>query len=106
MDHSPEQTNVIIVIFLVHIQPGRVEEYRIYERQVEAILSDHGGSLEQSMAPYATAGAIATPDEVQVMSFPDQAALAAYQSDPRMQELRSKRDSAVNSTFMILGRPV
>jgi antibiotic biosynthesis monooxygenase (ABM) superfamily enzyme len=104
---GPEhRTHTVTVVILLYVRPGEEARFRAYEQQADAILAEYGGSVEHVVAPYATAGDIATPDEVQIMTFPDQGALAAYQSDPRMLALRSRRDKAIASTVMIFGRPV
>jgi antibiotic biosynthesis monooxygenase (ABM) superfamily enzyme len=104
---GPEhRTHTVTVVVLLYVRSGEEAEFRAYERKANAILAEYGGSIENVVTPYATAGDIATPDEVQILNFPDQSALAAYQSDPRMLALRSRRDRAIASTIMILGRPV
>jgi uncharacterized protein (DUF1330 family) len=105
MESSPARSQPVVIVVLIHLNPGQESQYRAYEHQANAILTEYGGIIDQTITPYATAGAVATPDEVQIVTFPDQAALAAYQSDPRMMTLRSRRDSAVASAIMILGRP-
>jgi antibiotic biosynthesis monooxygenase (ABM) superfamily enzyme len=95
----------IVVVVLLYIRPGKGAAFRRYEDQATALIAEYGGSVQQVIAPYAAMGKINTPDEVRILSFPDQAALAAYESDPRMLALRLRRDDAIADTVMILGRP-
>ncbi len=94
----------VVVVVLLYIRPGK-GAFRRYEDQATALIAEYGGSVQQVIAPYAAMGKINTPDEVRILSFPDQAALAAYESDPRMLALRLRRDDAIADTVMILGRP-
>lgn len=105
MGLSPSRSHTVVVVVLVHIRPGQEAHYRAYEQEAMAILAEYGGNMQQVITPYASAGDFSTPDEVQIVSFPDQSALAAYQSDPRMLALRSRRDQAITNAVMILGRP-
>ena len=105
MTGQDRRTHTVTVVVLLYVRPGAEAEFRAYEQQANAILAEYGGDIEQVIAPYATAGDMPTPDEVHVISFPDQATLAAYQSDPRMLALRSRRDRAIANTVLILGRP-
>lgn len=98
------RTHAVTVVVLLYVRPGEESEFRAYEQEANAILAEYGGNIEQVITPYATAGEMATPDEVHVVTYPDQAALAAYQSDPRMLALRGRREKAIANTVLILGR--
>ena len=99
------RTQSIVVVVLLYIRPGKEAEFRLYENQAAALMAEYGGDIQQVIAPYAAIGKINTPDEVHIITFPDQAALAAYESDPRTLALRTRRDDAIANTALILGRP-
>lgn len=105
MATSTARSHATVVVVLLYVRPGREEEFRAYEQQAADIMADYGGSVERVIAPYAVAGELPTPDEVHIVTFPDAAALAAYQSDPRMLALRTRREKAIANAVLILGRP-
>ncbi len=102
-NRAPAQSIVLVV--LLYIRPGKEAEYRAYAAQAAALMAEYGGDIQQAMAPYAVLGKLRAPDEVHLITFPDQAALAAYESDPRAAALRVRRDDALADTILILGRP-
>jgi len=96
----------IVVIALFYIRPGKEAMFRLYEEQTLALMTEYGGDIQQIVSPYAAIGKIHTPDQVRIITFPDQAALASFESDPRMIALRVRRDDALANTILILGRPL
>lgn len=100
-----KRSQSIVVIALFYIRPGKEAAFRFYEEQTTALMAEYGGDLQQVIAPYAAIGKVNTPDQVRIVTFPDQAALVAFESDPRMAALRVRRDDAVANTILILGRP-
>lgn len=95
----------IVVIALFYIRPGKEAAFRLYEEQTLALMTEYGGDIQQVITPYAAIGKVNTPDQVRIVTFPDQAALVAFESDPRMVALRVRRDDALASMVLILGRP-
>ena len=63
-----------------------------YEDRVLALMGEHGGVVLQRVRSDGAAGA---PLEIQILEFPDEAALAAYLADGRRAALSSDRDAAV-----------
>ena len=105
MEQQMNELQPIITIVLVHIRPGKMAEFTEYDRMASAVLREVGATVEYTLVPYATAGSIATPDVVQVLSFPNDEALSAYDADPRQADLRRARDKAVETSFSILSHP-
>ncbi|WP_406245317.1 class I SAM-dependent methyltransferase [Microbacterium sp. M] len=80
---------------LLWARPGLVADMNAYEDAVIALLPNHGATLVQRA--YGDGGAD-HPHEVQLYSFPDQAALDGYLADPRRRELADERDRVIART--------
>ena len=87
------------LVVLMYVHPGKTAEFEDFERGVQHVLSRHDGRLEHRVR---CAGGT-EPDEIHVVSFPDEAALAAYREDPGYLELAGARDAAVRDTKTFAG---
>lgn len=87
-----------MLTLVVHLfaHPGRLAALRAYERKALEILRTHGGEILAAFAPDAVAGE--TPDEIQVLRFPDRTAYDAFLADPARKALAGERDAAVRGT--------
>ncbi|HET8696048.1 MAG TPA: hypothetical protein VFO94_01105 [Gammaproteobacteria bacterium] len=72
-----------------------------FERRVAKIQARHGGRIERAIR---TGDASASaPFEVHVVSFPDDASLAAYRADPEIRALAELRASLIARTEIVEG---
>jgi glyoxylase I family protein len=91
----------LYLVILIHVRDGKSAQFEDFERRVQTVLARHGGHLEQRLL-----GAGGTePDEIHVVSFPDDASLSAYRADPEYVALASARAEAIRETTMLVGTP-
>ena len=88
---------------LLWAQPGAADGLHAYEDVVLELFADHGAVvLERAIGD----GADGQPVEVQILSFPHQAALDGYIADPRRTNRLGERDRVVARTeFFPVRRP-
>lgn len=79
---------------LLWARPGRRAELHAYEDKVLALVADHGGTVRQR----AIGSDPDQPDEVQIITIDDRAALDRFMGDPRRAELSAERDDAIART--------
>jgi antibiotic biosynthesis monooxygenase (ABM) superfamily enzyme len=94
-------THMMIVSLWIH--PGQEAAFEAFERAAAAIMTRHGGRIEQAVrvAP----GEEGAPYEVHLVSFPDAAAHAAYKSDPATVALAWERQGVILRTTVVKGAP-
>ena len=80
---------------LLWANEGRRDGLTAYEDQVLRIVHDHAGTVVSRVR---TTGSSDGPDEVQVLQFPNDEALANYLADPRRTALAAERDRVVART--------
>jgi uncharacterized protein (DUF1330 family) len=97
---EPEDGMILLATLTVH--PDRLEAFFAYERQAARIMERHGGKIEKAIA--------LDPDpednfyrETHLVRFPDEAALAAYRSDPEFLALAELRESCILATTIRRG---
>lgn len=83
--------------------PGNGDAMTAYEDEVLALLGDHGGTLRQRVRSTEDGDG---PLEIQIIEFPDQAALDSYMADPRRTALAPRRDQSVARTDILRVTPV
>ncbi|HEX4334457.1 MAG TPA: VOC family protein [Polyangiaceae bacterium] len=88
----------LCLVISIHVRDGKRAEFEDFERRVQSILANHGGRLEQRLLG---AGGD-EPDEIHVVSFPDEAALSAYRTDPGYTALAGARSDAIRETSMLV----
>lgn len=96
-------------IRLIHlwVHEGQEAAFDAFERQAARIMARHQGRIDTAvrLTPPPGAGpADATPYEVHVVSFPDQAAFNAYANDPATLALRERRARIISRTVVQAGR--
>jgi uncharacterized protein (DUF1330 family) len=91
-----------ILIATLTVHPDRIEAFRAYERKAAAIMERFGGRIERVVA--------LDPDpedhfhrELHVVSFPDDAAVAAYRNAPDFKALAAEREAAILATAIRYG---
>jgi len=92
----------VTLVVTMRVRRDRAEEFRAFERHAAVVMVDHGGRIERTVV-----GPVeGRPDlftEVHVVTFPGEAALAAYRADPRRGEVAHLRDAAVVDTDVLVG---
>ena len=90
------------LVVTLRVRRERLEDFRAFERHAAAVMADHGGCLERTVvAP--VEGRADLFAEVHVVTFPGEAAFAAYRADPRLSALAHLRDGAVVGTEILVG---
>jgi len=87
---------------LLYINDGRADEFERFETAAAEIMRDHGGRLERRIV-FAAHGDSDQPDEIHVVTFPDQRAFEAYRGDARMHALGELRATAIRRTVVWFG---
>jgi antibiotic biosynthesis monooxygenase (ABM) superfamily enzyme len=89
------------------IHPGQEEAFEAFEREAARIMARHKGRIDSAVRLTPPPGAPAndaTPYELHIVSFPDEAAFQAYSSDPETLALREKRPKIIARTVLMAGR--
>ncbi|MBY0503221.1 MAG: DUF1330 domain-containing protein [Bryobacteraceae bacterium] len=94
----------LIVIAQLHVRAGKRRQFDEFERQALAIVARHGGELLHALQPILVVPADGLPDEVHILSFPSEAAFAAYRADPELLALASLRAEAIAATQILMGK--
>ena len=89
----------LVVALFVH--PGHDAEFERFEERAAAVMGRHGGRIERRIR--IASGSTSDPDEVHVVTFPDQAALECYQRDPDIVALAHLRAQAIRQTIVWRG---
>jgi catechol 2,3-dioxygenase-like lactoylglutathione lyase family enzyme/uncharacterized protein (DUF1330 family) len=90
----------LTLVILLYVHPGKAAAFEAFEARVQSIMRRHGGRLENRIK---CAGAATDPHEVHVVSFQDEAGLAAYRADPEYVALASARAEAIRETTIFAG---
>jgi uncharacterized protein (DUF1330 family) len=89
------------------IHKGQEAAFDAFEREAARIMARHKGRIDSAvrLTPSKDAGQQdATPYELHIVSFPDQAAYESYLADPAAQALREKRSQIISRTVLMAGR--
>ena len=89
------------------IHPGQEGAFDAFERDAARIIARHGGRIDSAvrLTP-SRAAQDATPYELHIVSFPDEAAADSYANDPETLVLREKRGRIISRTEVMTGQPV
>ena len=74
-----------------------------FEARVAKIQARYGGRIERAIRTSPSAAVPSAPFEVHVVSFPDDASLAAYRADPEIRALAEQRASLIARTEIVEG---
>ena len=89
------------LVVILTVRADAVPAFREYERAAAAIMTKHGGAIERVVeVPPAAAGAPLI--EIHVVTFPGEAAFAAYRADPDLRALTPAR--AITRRRLICGQ--
>ena len=91
---------MLTMCVLLWANPGGRDDLTAYESAVLRIVEEHSGRVVTRMQ---TDESDNGPDEIQVLQFPNDEALARYMADDRRTELANERDRVVARTERIDG---
>jgi hypothetical protein len=90
------------LVVILTVRSEAVERFRAFERRAAAVMARHGGAIERTVVvPPARPGDCLR--EVHVVTFPGEAAFAAYRSDRELREIAPLRDESVVGTEVLVG---
>lgn len=92
---------VLVVSLWLHDRA--VAEFEAFERRVAKIQARHGGRIERAIRATSADANGSEPFEVHVVSFPDDASLAAYRADPETRALAERRAAIIARTVIVEG---
>ncbi|HSG78484.1 MAG TPA: DJ-1/PfpI family protein [Acidimicrobiia bacterium] len=93
-----------VAVALAWFGDGGRDALHAYERRVQPLVEEHGGTVDLILEPSSVTGWDGLPpDEIHVLAFPDARAFDAYVSDPRRADLSSLRSEGVDRTIVLLG---
>jgi uncharacterized protein (DUF1330 family) len=96
-------SNRLILLVSLYIHPGQEVAFREFESAAARIMGRYGGRVERVMRPGRVVPEGAVPHEVHLVSFPDEAALAAYRADVELAGLAALRQAAIARTEILFG---
>jgi uncharacterized protein (DUF1330 family) len=90
----------LVVVLKLH--PGQSDAFERYEEHAFRIMKRYGGKLEHRVR----CGQVEAPDEVHVVSFPDEEAFERYRVDPELAALRELRTACISETTLWRGEKI
>jgi uncharacterized protein (DUF1330 family) len=97
---TAEDAARLTVVVVLYVRPGKVATFEAFETRVQSIMRRHGGRLERRIQCARAAG---DPHEIHIVSFQDEAGLAAYRTDPEYVALAGARAEAISDTKIFTG---
>jgi uncharacterized protein (DUF1330 family) len=92
-----------VLVVSLWLRAGAVADFEAFERRVAKIQARHGGRIERAIRATSPQANAAEPFEIHVVSFPDDASLAAYRADPETRALAGERAAIIARTVMVEG---
>ena len=89
-------------VVLLYLHDGRHDDFEDFEARAFAIMARHGGRLEQRVRCAPPDASV--PDEVHIVSFPDQASFDRYRADDAVKDLADLRARVIRHTVLWPGR--
>jgi uncharacterized protein (DUF1330 family) len=96
-------TDRLTLVVLLYVRPDKASAFEAFETRVQSIMHRHGGRLESRIKCGATA---TDPHEIHIVSFENEAGLAAYRGDPEYVALAGARAEAIRDTTIFAGAVV
>ena len=91
----------LTIVALLRLHPGKSDEFDDFETRAARIMARHGGRIERRVRLRRVDSA--TPDEVHVVTFPDERAFEAYRADPDTRAAAALRATLVRETVIWFG---
>jgi uncharacterized protein (DUF1330 family) len=98
--NEPRSSRLTIVA-LLHLHTGKSREFDEFEAQAARIMARHGGRIERRIRLRHSDAA--APDELHVVTFPDEASFESYRDDPETRAAAALRATLVRETVVWLG---
>ena len=92
----------LVLVVILTVRRAKLAAFRAFERKAAAVMARHGGAIERSVVVGA-AGPGGHLREVHIVTFPDQAALAAYRNDAALRAVAHLREASVVETQVLVG---
>ncbi len=86
---------------MINAGAGGLEAISRYESKVVPIIREHGGKIISAFKPLNN-----PPDEIHLIEFPSKEALAQYQQDSRVVELKAEREKAIAKTDLYISSEI
>ena len=93
----------LILLVSLYIHPGQEMAFREFESVAARIMGRYGGRIERVIRPGRVVPEGNVPHEVHLVSFPDEAAFAAYRADAELAGMAALRQAAIARTEIIFG---
>lgn len=90
------------LVAILTVRRRALEPFRAFERHAAAVMAAHGGRIERTVV-------VEPPDspelmkEIHVVTFPSEAAYAAYRNDPRLERFAHLREGSVVHAEILAG---
>ena len=90
------------LVAILTVRKAAVDQFRAFESLAAKVMKKHGGRIERTVvvAPDSSPEVI---KEIHVVTFPSEAAFAAYRKDEQLGELAHLRDRSVVHTELFVG---
>jgi len=95
-------TNLTLVAAL-YIHEGHEAEFEQFESAAARIMQRYGGAIDRRIGIAPRAAGENLPHEVHILSFPDEASLHSYRTDPELLGLADLRSRAIRETVVWMG---
>ena len=92
----------ITLIVALFVNPDRHAEFERFEARAAEIMSRFGGRIERRIR-CSTSDDSSVPDEVHIVTFPDEQSHKLYRESPEIQALASQRAIAIRKTIVWRG---
>jgi len=95
----------LTLVAALFVHPGREADFERFEAAAAAVMGRHGGRIERRIRIGARTDP-GEPDEVHVVTFPDEASFERYGRDPELGALSGLRAAAIRRTIVWRGADV
>ena len=92
----------LVIVAALFVHPGREKDFEQFETAAESIMRRHGGRLERRIG-IASGANPDQPQEVHIVTFPDEASFARYRADADLQALGELRTRAIRHSTIWMG---
>jgi antibiotic biosynthesis monooxygenase (ABM) superfamily enzyme len=90
----------LTLVVALYLNPGRRADFERFESEAAKIMGRYGGALERRIV---CPSADSQPDEVHIVTFPDEDSYARYRSDYELRTLADLRTRAIRNTVIWRG---
>jgi uncharacterized protein (DUF1330 family) len=90
------------IVAALFVHPGHEDEFEQFETAAEKLMQRYGGRLERRIG-FAPGSNADQPNEVHIVTFPDDASFQRYRADGELQALAELRARAIRQTTTWIG---